>query len=929
MKKVLLFLFSVIASLPIVLAQGMDEEICATMPKNAIQLASDPVFRQKQAEIEAAYQKYLRDGLAGSRLEEVYTIPVVVHVIHLGEAIGSGTNISDAQIQSAIDNLNVAYSNGSPYTGVNTNIQFVLAKTAPDCSATTGILRVNGSGTSNYGTDGITDANQTTIKALSKWPNDLYYNIWIVSEIDNNGGGSGVQGYAYFPGAGPSEDGTVILYNAFGYDPSGANGYNLKSYTNLNATAIHELGHAFSLYHTFQGDSGPTGAGSSQCPDQADGCTLWNGSAWEYHGDCVSDTPPHIRSASNCNTSGTNSCDGGSSNALFVHNFMDYSSGACKTKFTDGQKIRMRAAILASRFSLTTSPGGQAPNPVVFSTPIAPSCTPTTGSTGLSGYYCGIKSLSLNGVNNTSGYPSQDNPATGFLDLTASCIRAYEVTENNTYTVNVNVLYTNSQAVKVYIDYDNNGIFSETTERILSQTGRTSSNPASATFTVPTTAVKNTYLRMRVIDDIGSVTDACDDPTYGQAEDYLIFIKPCMPTTIPTSGGPYAATNECTDATGWTHYWNDPNPAVGGDELLLLSLKKNGNDIGTVGDGTFTLTLGGASPGATQLSAPTASYVVNSSPWWVMNRYWTLTPTTEPTTDVNVRFYYNTADYNAIIAQDGSTTQHQDMYFWKINDITPSFDPNPANGHAGVTMASAYNTDGYWQYVEGATPSTASWVYTPNALGNASYHQAEYVVGHFGGGGAGGGAGGGGALPTELLNLTGSFNGKEVLLAWKTASERDNKGFEVERSLDGRGFSKIGFVKGQGSSSERHDYAFTDPEILQRTQYYRLKQVDNAGGFDYSKVVAVETSKRRAFASAQPNPFGSGGIRVTLGDSFSGSFRAVLLDMTGRQVWSADLNGKAGELVDLAVPSELAKGAYLLRLATDGGEEQSFKLVRN
>jgi hypothetical protein len=230
------------------------------------------------------------------------------------------------------------------------------------------------------------------------------------------------------------------------------------------------------------------------------------------------------------------------------------------------------------------------------------------------------------------------------------------------------------------------------------------------------------------------------------------------------------------------------------------------------------------------------------------------------------------------------------------------------------------------------TPATwASYIVDIYPTTNAAYKTTDHTftstgLGSFSGVGIGSPGTG---LPIELLNLTGSFNGKAVLLAWKTASERDNKGFEVERSLDGRGFSKIGFVKGQGSSSGRHDYTFTDPEILQRTQYYRLKQVDNDGGFDYSKVVAVETSKRRAFASAQPNPFGSGGIRVTLGDSFSGSFRAVLMDIRGRQVWQANLNAKAGEQVEMAVPAELAKGTYLLRLVTGGGEEQSFKLVRN
>src|SRR5690606_23592856 len=97
-------------------------------------------------------------------------------------------------------------------------------------------------------------ANEQAVKDLSRWPNNRYYNIWIVSEIDSNNAGAGIQGFAYFPGAPSNIDGAVMLYNAFGYDPTMLLGYNLKSYTNRNTTATHEMGHALGLYHTFQGD---------------------------------------------------------------------------------------------------------------------------------------------------------------------------------------------------------------------------------------------------------------------------------------------------------------------------------------------------------------------------------------------------------------------------------------------------------------------------------------------------------------------------------------------------------------------------------------------------------------------------------------------------------------------------------------------------
>ena len=130
--------------------------------------------------------------------EQVFTIPVVVHIVHLGERVGVGSNISDAQINSAINDLNDKY--GSSNTGVNTNIKFCLAKTTPSGGATNGIVRIDGSGVTNYSLNGIiTDENVATpndsaVKAISLWPNNQYYNIWVVSEINGNNGGGGTQG---------------------------------------------------------------------------------------------------------------------------------------------------------------------------------------------------------------------------------------------------------------------------------------------------------------------------------------------------------------------------------------------------------------------------------------------------------------------------------------------------------------------------------------------------------------------------------------------------------------------------------------------------------------------------------------------------------------------------------------------------------------
>lgn len=209
----------------------------------------------------------LRKSFRRKSSDEIITIPVVVHVIHKGEEIGRGTNISDAQIYSAITATNEHFAKAlgtdGDGVGVPSPFRIVLANKDDKGNPTTGIYRVNGAEkTALYANDGI-QSNRTkpgvpesVLKSWSRQNNQHAYNIWVVSEVDGNNGGGGIQGFAYFPTT-AAVDGTVNVYNALGKRHPDAitgslNSYNLKSYTSTNKTLTHELGHAFALYHTFQ-----------------------------------------------------------------------------------------------------------------------------------------------------------------------------------------------------------------------------------------------------------------------------------------------------------------------------------------------------------------------------------------------------------------------------------------------------------------------------------------------------------------------------------------------------------------------------------------------------------------------------------------------------------------------------------------------------
>lgn len=113
-------------------------------------------------------------------------------------------------------------------------------------------------------------------------------------------------------------------------------------------------------------------------------------------------------------------------------------------------------------------------------------------------------------------------------------------------------------------------------------------------------------------------------------------------------------------------------------------------------------------------------------------------------------------------------------------------------------------------------------------------------------------------VPVELTSFTGAYVGNNVELKWSTATELNNRGFEIQRSANGSQFATVAFVEGYGTTTETKNYSFTDKNIESRVNYaYRLKQIDFDGTFDFSSVVNVGFTLPLEFVLEQnyPNPF--------------------------------------------------------------------------
>ncbi|MBF8963297.1 T9SS type A sorting domain-containing protein [Pontibacter sp. FD36] len=181
-------------------------------------------------------------------------------------------------------------------------------------------------------------------------------------------------------------------------------------------------------------------------------------------------------------------------------------------------------------------------------------------------------------------------------------------------------------------------------------------------------------------------------------------------------------------------------------------------------------------------------------------------------------------------------------------------------------------------------------------------------------------------LPVELLSFNARRDTRGVNLTWATASELDNRGFEVQVSNNARDFTAIGFVESKvGTTSLRQDYSFLDTKAVSGTRYYRLKQIDFDGKFEYSAIRAVALNQSDSKVSAYPNPFDDAVI-VTLNGTESRNVQVVLMDAMGK-VLQQRTEETSGNSITVDMRSVTTKGVYVLRVL-DNDTKHTFKLMK-
>ncbi len=177
-------------------------------------------------------------------------------------------------------------------------------------------------------------------------------------------------------------------------------------------------------------------------------------------------------------------------------------------------------------------------------------------------------------------------------------------------------------------------------------------------------------------------------------------------------------------------------------------------------------------------------------------------------------------------------------------------------------------------------------------------------------------------LPVNLIFFNAKTSNSAVNLIWSTAQEVNNKGFEVQRSKDAKNWEAISFVEGNGTTNIIQSYSFTDNNPYSGASYYRLKQIDYDGAFEYSKIVEINESQKESRANIQvyPNP-SSDYIKVS---GFGNDTRidVAIYNQLGKLVHSSSVVSQ--EEIDI---TSLKPGVYLVKVF-DGSRAQSRKIKK-
>lgn len=341
--------------------------------------------------------------------------------------------------------------------------------------------------------------------------------------------------------------------------------------------------------------------------------------------------------------------------------------------------------------------------------------------------------------------------------------------------------------------------------------------------------------------------------------------KSTIPDFIDVTAG---TANNCTTGTIVTIDNTNNNlwvPITGPDGNIMAEIFANGNNLGTV----------------------TSSFYTNSGPIRVksgihfLDRNITIIPQNQPSGTVKIRLYISKAEYDALDADASSSINAiTDLKILKNPDACVS-SPATSTTLINPTFAEAHGANGYM--LQGDITSFSSFYFA-----NANI-----------------------ILPLKLVSFTGTVQNNATLLDWTTTNEINVSHFEIERSINGVDFTKIGSQTARGNSISKFDYSYIDNDAANLGPlviYYRLKMVDIDGTFSYSRIISVAFSSSREYL-VRPNPVQQT-LFVHCNKGINEPVQVELYDQGGRLLLNQQ-HTKNDFSIDVSM---LKPGVYVLKL---------------
>lgn len=922
-----------------------------------------PEYKEKQKKIEQHYlnvMNNLEDYKSKSSVA-TYTIPVVFHVMHNPNlSIGQGSNISLSRIQTEIDNWNLAFNNtgayaGGPFhcnAGVNStsvDINFCLATQDPLGFPTTGVERYsfqNGNPLFKEDSSPNTGFVDLDMKELSNWDSEKYLNVWVVDKIcfsSSNPNSCGVIGYATLPGSSGMIDDGVVVEDAY-----------VGTNANSSKVMVHELGHYFNLYHTFQG-----GCSSQSCLTS---------------GDLVCDTPlDNTTSYTSCASNQTiNSCTNDASvpNSPFqsdvqdmYENYMDYSQLSCMNTFTPNQATRMEAVLMSGggREELTTSTGCDSPS--VTNTQVAFSTTQLSVSEGAADTEDNCEEYSTFKLKvKISQLPTSSVTLDFSTSGSATSGRDFELVTNS-------VIFKTTGSLYKYVDiriYDD-AIIEGLETIVLSYTISGPAIGASSNQSLTLNLKDNDVMPGEefLSEDFESGASGWLSSGFGPPQNPFVFGSNSDLTGLAA----YISTNTTTMPFNYNNSIQDNpllvSPIINGEGIngakLTFDYQANGS-----GDdyGRLAYTLGpnynfyeifgpvftnqGSSVKNADIEIPAILdnesfklgfiWVNNgngtgNNPPFAIDNVKILHPFREVGSNLNVQAeeylgpnetVYFFSDNNEFLAKIKNTSEHDygcttitidrsgtgatngtgDYESFQFLDKTISVSPtnNNSSGTYEITLYYTENEIAGWESETGLSRSDLSMIKTTGSISNAESSNSEVVGFTQSSYGEGDWA--------YKANFSSGFSGFGFsvislpleLVSFQAIFVDENIKLDwmtinevlMDKIVIERSSDGVlfeAFDSVQPKGKIRNEYELVDYMPNKGKNYYRLKLVSLDGSYTYSKVVSLR-AKTKFDVTVYPNPISEEVLQLQLFSEFSQDFSYVIYNIEGLQVMGNDISNK-------------------------------------